>query len=275
MSFCPQCGREQRCGCSECHFCGVALVEKPKNSALPPPARLAAPARAGRHAGGDGVLFVGHEDAAEPVRVHWLAHVFLILGLGLLTIIVIETANIASHFPEIGPFSTASEGLGRAGYYFGILLYTNSARLLTGFALLAGGVLTGRATSPDRWDRAVRATGLVMGGLSIAYLVTCVLLILPFGSPPYALRVLLPPLWASIPILLVAGLSLLGAGFLMASRLSRQRKGLSLRKGARVEDAGAGTAGARATGPRKPGPAGMSSVPVKSSGAEHGGGAAD
>jgi hypothetical protein len=178
MPYCPQCGREQRCGCTECHSCGVPLVDRQQNSALPHPPR-----------------------AASPVR---------------------------------------------------------------------------RAAHPDNWDRAVRVTGLVMGGLSVALLFTCVLLSLPFGSAPYELRVLLPPLWAAIPVLFVTGCALLGAGFLMASRLSRQRESFSSRLARREK---ARKVAPDATGGRPSGvlraSAGTGPVPVKSYGAEGEGGATD
>jgi hypothetical protein len=272
MPYCPQCGREQRCGCTECHSCGVPLIDRQQNSALPPPPRATSPIRRQEHGSVGRTLLLGEAEDDEPGRVNWLAHVFLILGVGILFISVIEIANLARHFPAMGSFETASEGLRRAGYYSGILLYTNSVRLMTGFALLAGGVLTGRAAHPDNWDTAVRATGLVMGGLSIAYFITCVLLILPVGSTPYELRVLLPPLWAAVPVLFVTGGALLGAGFLMASRLSRQRESLSSRfsrKGKASKKAAGSPTGLPGAG------AGTGPAPVKSYGAEREGGVTD
>ena len=251
----------------------MTLLEAPQNTALPPAPRAGRPARVERGGATGGALVVGPRDQAEAGPVNWLAHVFLLLGIGLLTIIVIETINIATHFPAIGPFVTVSEGLRRFGYYAGIVLYSNSARTLTGFALLAGGVLIGRAARREAWDRSVRATGLVMGGVSIVYFCTCVLLILPLGSPAYALRTMLPPLWAAVPILLVTGAALMGAGFLMASRLSAQRESFKLRAGEKVGGAGRPAPDARlpgTPGAPKPGDATASSF-----GVERGGGAED
>lgn len=202
---------------------------------------------------------------AEPVKKeartpNWLAHVFLILGLGVILICVVEMLNSVRHFPTLGPFATTPEGIRRAGYYLGILLYANSARLLTGFALVSGGVLTSRMSEDGSgWDRAIRVTGLIMGALGIVYALAAVLLAIPFAQAPYALQVLLPPLWASVPILLITASALFGAGFLMASRLSQEREGfvLRLRRG--------GGAGAAGTGDAR----------VKSYGTERGGGVAD
>jgi hypothetical protein len=175
------------------------------------------------------VLHAGEAAVDQPRQVNWLAHVFLILGLGLLVICGFEMVNAARHFPTLGPFSTASEGLRRLSYYAGVLLYTNCARILTGFGLFAGGVLISRITEEGRgWDRAIRVTGLVMGGIGIVYLLIAMLVAIPFAPPPYGLRVLLPPPWAAVCILLTTGAALLGAGFLMASRLSPSVKGEAL-----------------------------------------------
>jgi hypothetical protein len=164
--------------------------------------------------------------AEQPRQVNWLAHVFLILGLGLLVICAFEMVNAAMHFPTLGPFSTVIEGIRRGAYYVGILLYTNSARILTGFGLFAGGLLVSRITSEGHgWDRGIRLTGLVMGGIGIVYALTALFIAIPFAPPPYGLRVLLPAPWAAVCILFAAGAALFGAGFLMSSRLSARPGG--------------------------------------------------
>jgi hypothetical protein len=203
--------------------------------------------------------------AVEPVHKeqrspNWLAHVFLILGLGVILICVVEMLNAIRHFPALGPFSTTGEGVRRAAYYLGILLYANSARLLTGFALVSGGVLTSRMSEDGGgWDRAIRVIGLIMGAVGIVYALAAVLLAVPFAQAPYALQVLLPPLWASVPILLITAAAMFGAGFLMASRLSQERERFVLRLRRGGGAAAAGTGDAR----------------VKSYGTERGGGVAD
>lgn len=182
---------------------------------------------------------VRDDEGKRPVN--WLAHVFLVLGIGLLLICVIDIANAARHLPAAGPITSAAEALRRMGYGAGIVLYTSSARVLTGFALVAGGVLTSRMSDDGSgWDRAIRVAGLVMGGVSVVYFVTALLIVIPFAPAPYALKPMLPPLWAALPVLLITGGSLLGAGFLMAARLSRERESflLQLRRPQSREAAG-------------------------------------
>lgn len=172
----------------------------------------------------------------------WAGRVFLILGIGLLLICVAEMANTAWHFPAMGRVFTPSQALRLAGYYLGILLYTNSVRMLTGFALVAGGVLAVRLS--DDWSgrqTATRGVGLAMGVVSIVYALVCLLLVLPFGRAPYSLKALVPPLWVSVPVLLVTGGALFWAGFLMAYRLGRGQERPELNWSRADAQASAGT----------------------------------
>lgn len=172
----------------------------------------------------------GWEDGApgsgrQPVN--WLAHVFLILGSGLLLICLVDMANSANHFPAVLPMASAAEGTRRVGYYLGILLYTNSARVLTGFALASGGVLSSRMTGRDGgWDRGIRGMGLCMGGTSAIFFLAALLLVLPLGRVPSILEAMLPPLWAAVPVLSITGAALLGAGYLMAARLATEKESM-------------------------------------------------
>ena len=226
MAYCPQCGREQRCGCDECHSCGVPLVhEEAAKRAAVTTAPQARPAPTVTPNEPDILLAVEHP---RPVSINWIVHVFIILGTAILLVTCLEMGNTSAHFPVVGPFSTVGEGLHRASYYFGVILYSSSVRLLTGFALLSAGFLIARRSiARPGWDKAVRATGLVMCGLSIVYVVTALGLLLPTGTPPYALTAILPPLWVAVPALAIAGVALLGAGYLMAARLSSERQTLS------------------------------------------------
>jgi hypothetical protein len=261
MAYCPRCGREQRCGCSECHTCGVPLVESTHPSALP--ARTSEPIvpEPRRQAIDQTPEYPAAELMRREARTpNWLGHVFLILGLGVVLICVVEMINSIMHFPTLRPLATAPEGVRRAGYYLGLLLYTNSARLLTGFALVSAGVLTSRMTEDGSgWDGAIRVTGLAMGAIGVVYALTAIILAIPFSQAPYALEVILPPLWASVPLLLIAGAALIGAGFLMASRLSRESVGFGIRPRRGRGSEAAGTDAAR----------------VKSYGTERGGGVAN
>ena len=237
MAYCPQCGREQRCGCDECHLCGVPLVHgraAPRHvaRAAPDAARSNAVTRPSEP---ENLLSL---ERPRQVSINWIVHVFIILGTGILIVTCLEMANTGAHFPAVGPFSTLGEGLRRAGYYFGVILYTSSVRLMTGFALMSAGFLIARRSiARPGWDKAVRATGLVMSGVGIVFMLTALDLILPLGTPPYALTAVLPPLWAAVPILVATGVALFGAGYLMATRLSSERKKLSLRFGDRAERA--------------------------------------
>ena len=259
MAYCPQCGREQRCGCDECHSCGVPLVQEEAGPRVAPTSMP----EAGRSEESvrprlepDNLLALEHP---RQVSINWIVHVFTILGAAILLVTCLEMGNTSAHFPVVGPFSTLGEGLRRASYYFGVILYSSSVRLLTGFALLSAGFLIARRSiERPGWDKAVRATGLVMCGLSIVYLVTALGLLLPLGTPPYALTAVLPPLWVAIPALLVAGVALLGAGYLMATRLSSERQtlasglkafsGRTARRARRRADSRPGAAGAASEG---------------------------
>jgi len=227
MAYCPQCGREQRCGCDECHSCGVPLVheEAAPGAAATRAGERARPTPAATPAEPDSLLALEHP---RPVSINWIVHVFIILGTAILLVTCLEMGNTSAHFPVVGPFSTMGEGLHRASYYFGVILYSSSVRLLTGFALLSAGFLIARRSiARPGWDKAVRATGLVMCGLSIVYVVTALGLLLPTGTPPYALTAILPPRWVAVPALVIAGVALFGAGYLMAARLSSERQTLS------------------------------------------------
>jgi hypothetical protein len=80
---------------------------------------------------------------------------------------------------------------------------------------------------------------------------------------------MLPPLWAAVPILLVTGAALAGAGYLMASRLSSGREKLSFWP-SRSEDEGGKRSDAAAAG--GPAPAGTTAGPVKTYGMQQRGG---
>ena len=141
MAYCPQCGREQRCGCDECHLCGVPLVRERTSPRRAAPSRVdARPLPAATSAEPDNLLALGRPG---QVPINWIVHVFIILGFGILMVTIFEMANTAAHFPTLGPFSNLGEGLRRAGYYFGVILYTSSVRLMTGFALMSAGFRRG------------------------------------------------------------------------------------------------------------------------------------
>lgn len=242
MAYCPECGREQRCGCSECHSCGVPLEE----GSGPPRAPSVGDA-GGRPAGFEPPGFPGvweegrGREVPGAVRqpVNWLTHVFLILGSGLLLICLVDMANAVKYFPAVGPVASAAEGTRRAGYYLGILLYTNSARVLTGFALAAGGVLSSRMTGKEAgWERGIRGMGFCMGGASAIFFLAALLLVLPLGRVPSILEVKLPPLWAAVPVLSITGAALLGAGYLMAARLATEKESMLGRLRGRVRKEG-------------------------------------
>lgn len=267
MAYCPQCGREQRCGCEECHECGVRLVECAPNSGLPD---LKAPGKAGRRQAHLPDEPRAPEAAGARRSPNWLAHVFLILGTGILLVTVIEMINTAKHFPAVGAFVSPGQGVKSIGYYLGVLLYTSSVRLLTGFALFAAGLLTGRTSvTGEAWDRSLRATGLAMGGISVLYVIDAAVLALPITAAPFVLRAMLPPLWAAVPILLVTGAALAGAGYLMASRLSSGRERLSFWPSRREDEGGKRSDAAAAGGPA---PAGTTAGPVKAYGIQQQGG---
>ena len=286
MGFCPRCAREQRCGCEECHTCGVRLVEKLTDGQRPAERHETGPARESTW-GGAGEKVV--PSSVMPLEVHagvpgearharggvraLLPTVMLVLGAAVLAVTLIEIVRAAGGFLSQGPgFSTGS--VRRMGYLLGGVLYSGSVRLLTGYSL----VLLGMLLSPPRpfsgragWQRGALFTGAVMGLTSAACLVAVVLLIVPGGgSASLSARSSLPPLAYSVPILLVLGLSLLWASYLMAVKAADVAP-LRDRTGETAVDGGApGESAARVEGdPHGTGNKGIGELRLRSQSEEH------
>ena len=227
MAYCPQCGRDQRCGCARCHICDVELVER----LLSPPTDAAPPGL--KAAGGLMRESRGHEEPtragaafrerantpAASSRPGALPGVLLILGCGILLITLVEAVNNALGFPGVGAASTA-DGLKRLGYYLGSILYTGSVRVLIGFALVAAGLLW----EPDRpfaeaelSRRMVRTLGFTMGVISSLCFLATLLLVLPLGTSGLLSKNLVPTLWATVCIMLLMGSALLGGGYILVT----------------------------------------------------------
>ncbi len=230
MAYCPRCGREQRCGCAKCHVCDVELVERPS----------APTTAAGRGGSKVAVGVVGEGlGPARPARAGAdfrertrtpaatstpgaLPGVLLILGCGILLITLIEAANNALGFHGVGAASTA-DGLKRLGYYLGSILYTGSARVLIGFALVAAGLLwepDGPFAEAELSRRMVRTLGFTMGVISSLCFMATLLLVLPIGTSGLLPGNLVPTLWATVCVLLLMGSALLGGGVILVKRAS-------------------------------------------------------
>jgi uncharacterized membrane protein YgcG len=229
MAYCPQCNREQRCGCERCHICGGELIER---RAAP----AGEPGRATSHVGVERrrelpshelpqeTSTAARQEAKTPGPTPAnrtravLATLLLVLGGGILLIALFEAVNNAVNFPGAGVAPTVLEGLKRLGYYLGNLLYTSSVRVLTGFALVSTGLLL----SPEgpivdhRLARRIRlGVGLTMGGIALLCFFASLLLVIPLGDGNLLLKNLLPSLWAAVCIIMVMGAALLYGCYLL------------------------------------------------------------
>lgn len=223
MAYCPQCGREQKCGCEVCHHCGVPLLdegpahEKTRSAAISFVEEVAAP------------IIHEPEIHTEPVEEHErekarraarevLPTLLLILGCGVLLVAVIEIIHTASNF--VGPGVGVAPALKQVGYYLGSLLYSSSVRLMLGFALVSAGLFRSPPhpfLGRENWRRAVMATGISMAIVGIFCIFAAVLLIIP-GSLSLLVRNLLPSLPTSLSVLLVLGFSLLVGSYVVTIR---------------------------------------------------------
>ncbi len=250
MAYCPNCGREQRCGCEKCHTCGVELVERPASPA-------GSPVRS-RPGSVDSHIRTSHADmggpragldraATQEVRSHgpppassvrgreapwtgtvsaaratpaerWVPAVLLVLGVGILLITLIEAISKAASFPHVGAAANTADAIKRVGFYLGSVLYVSSARALTGFGLLIAGMLwhpDWPFEAPETQRQAARGVGLLMGALSVLCVVAAILLVIPVGARTLVLANLLPATWAAACIILAMGASLLLAGYIL------------------------------------------------------------
>jgi hypothetical protein len=229
MAYCPSCGREQRCGCAECHSCGVRLVDKRPN-----PTGVIEPAR--RESVRDTIGPVrmpaenGQEEQppqiqqrpspaidASSIGARLIPAALLAIGIAVLVVGVVEIIHTASGLSGQGVMVTGS--VRRVGYFLGGLLYLTSVRALVGFALLTLSLLL----SPHRpfrrestWRGAASGVGLAMLITGFLYVLSMILMLLPGSDPSAIVRGLTPGLPGAILVLLSTGLALIVAGRLVA-----------------------------------------------------------
>ncbi|MBM3957890.1 MAG: hypothetical protein FJ313_07550, partial [Gemmatimonadetes bacterium] len=210
----PLCVREQRCGCEECHTCGEKLLDVPPGGG---PARAGGTPPREKPAAAAAVVPAGGESAA--VRV--LPTVLAVAGAAVLAITFIDMARAAGGLLGQGAgFSSGS--LRRTGYLLGGVLYSGSVRLLTGYALLALGMML-RPPRPfgtrSASQRGLQVTGALMGVTAAGCMVAAALLIIPGGGPAaLSVKSSLPSLPYAVPVLVVLGLSLMWASYLTGAR---------------------------------------------------------
>jgi hypothetical protein len=228
MAYCPQCGREQKCGCDVCHHCGVPLVDEGHaNAEARPPVRSVADeisSRALRETEPLEKTSVGPEEEPEREATPGATRVVLpallaILGCGILLIALIEIIHTASDF--VGPGAGTAPAVKHLGYYLGHLLYNSSVRLLIGFALTAAGLFYAPPlpfSKRDNWRHAAMALGTTMGVVAVFFLLAAVLIIIP-GSLSLLVRNLLPSPATSISVFIVMGIALLAGTYLITTRL--------------------------------------------------------
>lgn len=211
MAFCPQCGREQRCGCETCHICGTRLVEA--EPAMPP----AAGERSGRpeYRSTEATKRIKPpqvdevETSSRKERV--LSLILVIIGCSLLVLSVVEMVRAASQFPgEVSRVAVTGE-MKRMGYYVGNLMYVNTARVMVGLALATAGIIVdgGPFAGKNLQQNAARLMCLVLFAVGALYLVGPILIAIPGESPTVVIRGLLPSLYFAIPVLIISGLSLI------------------------------------------------------------------
>ena len=231
MAYCPQCGREQRCGCDACHTCGVELVSGEPTSAGETGHHAAVPDAIGAGQATPGPVFQADEAGLkdETVRVARSAvlAVLLILGCAALVNAFLGMILSISGFPVTASTVSIMDGLKRMGYYIGHLMYSSSYRLLLGFALLALGLL-GEPPRPfkkrETWRQAVRVLTLVIFATGAGCFIAMILILMPVGNQSVYVTGLLPELWVTLPVLAVLGLSLSATGYILAARFGRESK---------------------------------------------------
>ena len=143
MAYCPQCGREQRCGCDTCHTCGVELVSGSPTSAGDTSHHAAVPDAIGAGEATSGpvekVDEAGPGDEMVQVAHSAVLTVLLILGCAALVNAFPGMILSISGFPVNASAVSIMDGLKRMGYYIGHLMHSSSYRLLLGFR--AGGAV--------------------------------------------------------------------------------------------------------------------------------------
>jgi len=231
MAYCPQCGREQRCGCDICHTCGVELVSGSPTSAGGTDHYIAVPDAIGAGEAIPGPAFqadeAGLKDETVSVARSAVLVVLLILGCAALVNAFLGMILSISGFPLTALTVSIMAGLKRMGYYIGHLMYSSSYRLLLGFALVALGLL-GEPPRPFKkwatWRQAVRGLALVVCATGAGCFIALILILMPVGNQSMYITGLLPGLWVTLPVLAVLGLSLSAAGYVLFAQFSRESK---------------------------------------------------
>lgn len=208
MPFCPQCGREQRCGCETCHACGVPLVGTPA-----PVNVKTGEAGAGRQERQE--LAWNEPGSRGTSRAgSALCLALAVMGAAVLLIALVESLNSISGFPRVAA-GTFTVELKRTGYYLGNLLYSASIRLLIGFAIILLGLLM--PPGPRLSERAarslIRAAGITMGALSALYLLAFFIIAAPGDVDSLLISNLLPSRAVALPVILFTGAALIFCGW--------------------------------------------------------------
>ncbi|MBU4193733.1 MAG: hypothetical protein KKE79_03960 [Actinobacteria bacterium] len=246
MAYCPQCGREQKCGCDTCHTCGVELVERghaPSRAGAPVPdvADLDA-AEAGRTPPGPRA----RPDEAGPEAPTWVARsavpaMLLVLGCTALGIAFLEMLRSTSDFTVSIEAVSIMSGLKRLGYYIGKLMYSSSYRLLLGFALVALGLLWEPPRPFEKWGtwrQAVRGAALLAFAMGACCFFAFILLLMPAWNQSVYVTNLLPALWIALPVMVVLGLSLAATGYILVAQINREPEELRRAQDPAADDVG-------------------------------------
>jgi hypothetical protein len=230
MAYCPQCGREQKCGCEVCHHCGVPLVDEGYTSSKAVSTAASLDEEISRHVTDDTAVarkmdpdleVDAEEEKAREASCAVLPTLLLILGCGVLLIALIEVIHSTSDFMGAGGGASGVPAVKHVGYYLGHLLYNSSVRFLIGFALTAAGLFYSPPLpfkKRDNWRRAVVVLGASMSVVGLCCLLSAILILIP-GSLSLLVRDLLPSPATSVSVFLVMGVSLLAGSYVINRRL--------------------------------------------------------
>lgn len=221
MAYCPQCGREQKCGCDVCHRCGVELVEaaageggRPRTAggagqAEKMTAETTVSTRPGRQvpAGMPGAASrgaVGKMDA-PPAPAYGASGIYprgraagqrtgfefvsrmlplllVLIGSAALVVTFIDMANNLHTYTIQASTTLASASARRLGYFLGAVLFSGAVRLLIAFAAAIAGLLVD-PPRPFAGQRNWQRAMLAAGTLMGLVSIACLISVLCVTAP--------------------------------------------------------------------------------------------
>jgi len=224
---CPKCGKEQRCGCEICHSCGEKMVKRPYSPISIPqgdtyPETQRYEAKTGKEIEkkvehfferDEISLFESIISSTSPAN---FSIVLTFLGLAVLLVSFVEASRVIADIVGKGfAIGSISGQIRELGFYVAGVLYPNSVRLL----LASGFLFIGFASAPRNfrvlavWREASRIFSAMFGIIAIFFLVSFILVAIPFGQVSLIARNLIPSLKFSLPVLLFSCIGVAFASF--------------------------------------------------------------